>query len=174
MGEIIVKYVQHNTGHLTAECRCSKGEWNRRQHNKTWHNIYLTYIRLLKNNVGRGFPQGVHCCHVNFVGKAGEDLGKTYATTILVVRIFLHLQWTLVVSGEESEITEVGRDRGGIGEERNKGKCEEDRDRLSSSFKAGMYFNSNSENCWLYTFCYTEQDSLDFDLATLEIYYLTF
>lgn len=65
--------------------------------------IYLTYTGLFKRNGGRGFPQGIDCCHVNFVGEAGEDLRKTHAAAVLVVRIFLHLQWTLVMSGEERE-----------------------------------------------------------------------
>lgn len=54
--------------------------------------IYLTYTGLFKRNGGGGFPQGIDCCHVNFVGEAGEDLRKTHAAAVLVVRIFLHLQ----------------------------------------------------------------------------------
>lgn len=56
------------------------------------YNIYLTYTGLLKRNGGRGFPQCVDRCHVDFVGEAGEDLRETHATAVLVVRIFLHLQ----------------------------------------------------------------------------------
>lgn len=73
------------------------------QHNKTWDDIYLTYTGLLEGNGGGGFPQGVDCRHINFVREAGEDFRKMYTTAILVVRVFLHLQWTLVMSGEEDK-----------------------------------------------------------------------
>lgn len=54
--------------------------------------MYLTYTGLFKGNGTGGFPQSIYCCHVDFVGEAGEDLRKTYTTAILVVRVFLHLQ----------------------------------------------------------------------------------
>lgn len=74
------------------------------QHKKTRREISLTYTGLLEGDGGGGFPQGIHCRHVNFVGEAGEDLGEAHTTAILVVGIFLHLQWTLIVSGEENKL----------------------------------------------------------------------
>lgn len=68
-----------------------------------WTTVGLTYTGLFKGNGGGGFPQGIDCGHVNFVGDGGEDLRKTDTTAILVVRIFLHLQRVLVMSGEERE-----------------------------------------------------------------------
>lgn len=48
------------------------------------HLLCLTYAGLLKGNGGKGFPQGIDCCYVDFVGEAGEDLRKPYVTAVLV------------------------------------------------------------------------------------------
>lgn len=66
--------------------------------------MYLTYTGLFKGDGGGGFPQGIDRCHVNFVGEAGEDLWEAHATAILVVRVFLHLQRALIMSGGEREL----------------------------------------------------------------------
>ncbi len=69
---------QENCTENTTQSRC--------------HHIFLTYTGLFKGNPGGSFPQSVDCCHVHFVGEAGEDLRKMDTTAILVVRVFLHLQ----------------------------------------------------------------------------------
>lgn len=65
--------------------------------NKTWK-CSLTYSGLLEGHGGGGSAQGVGCSHVNLVRGRGEDLRETDVAAVLVVRIFLHLQWALVVS----------------------------------------------------------------------------
>lgn len=81
----------------------NKEESNRQQYNTKTHPCHLlqlTYTGLFEGNGGKGFPQGIDCCHVNFVGETGEDLSKLYVAAVLVDRVFLHLQRMLFMSEE--------------------------------------------------------------------------